>query len=63
MLLFVAGTSCGHLDEGIFDDELMTGYVNNVRRCPCSRPLIHRDALFSCFHNLTAAQPVTMNEG
>eukprot|EP00904_Undaria_pinnatifida_P013074 jgi/Undpi1/8898/HiC_scaffold_25.g11360.m1 len=24
------GTSCGHLDEGIFDDELMTGYVDNV---------------------------------
>ena len=25
------GTSCGHLDEDIFDDELMTGYVDLVR--------------------------------
>eukprot|EP00904_Undaria_pinnatifida_P013073 jgi/Undpi1/8897/HiC_scaffold_25.g11359.m1 len=24
------GTSCGHLDEAIFDDELMTGYVDSV---------------------------------
>lgn len=29
---FLAGTSCGHLDEDIFDDELMTGFVNNVSR-------------------------------
>ena len=27
------GTSCGHLDEDIFDDELMTGYVDSVRYC------------------------------
>eukprot|EP00752_Nemacystus_decipiens_P017344 g15540.t1 len=23
------GTACGHLDEAIFDDELMTGYISN----------------------------------
>ena len=27
----LAGTSCAHLDEDIFDDELMTGFVDNVR--------------------------------
>lgn len=25
-----AGTACGHIDEDIFDDELMTGYVDDV---------------------------------
>eukprot|EP00904_Undaria_pinnatifida_P006370 jgi/Undpi1/2863/HiC_scaffold_14.g06240.m1 len=25
-----SGTSCGHLDEDIFDDELMTGYVDST---------------------------------
>lgn len=28
----LTGTSCAHLDEGIFDDELMTGFVDSVRR-------------------------------
>ena len=28
--LSFTGTSCGHIDEGIFDDELMTGYVDSV---------------------------------
>ena len=27
----LAGTTCAHLDEDIFDDELMTGYVDQVR--------------------------------
>ena len=32
--LSFTGTSCGHIDEGIFDDELMTGYVDSVSKFP-----------------------------
>ena len=32
--LSFTGTSCGHIDEGIFDDELMTGYVDSVSDFP-----------------------------
>ena len=31
------GTSCGHLDEAIFDDELMTGWVDTVRNAMAAR--------------------------
>lgn len=30
-VLLLAGTTCGHLDETIFIDELMTGFVDSVR--------------------------------
>ena len=33
LVLSLAGTSCANLDEDIFDDELMTAFVDNVRRC------------------------------
>lgn len=29
------GTKCGHFSEDMFDDELMTGFVNSVSRCIC----------------------------
>ena len=29
--ILLAGTACSHLDESSFDDELMTGFVDNVR--------------------------------
>lgn len=32
-MFLLTGTACGHLDETIFTDELMTGYVNSVRYC------------------------------
>ena len=39
LICSIAGSSCGHLDETIFDDELMTPFVNDVRVCHVKKEL------------------------
>ena len=34
---FGAGTQCGHWDEGVFDNELMTGFIEATSSLPLSR--------------------------